>query len=160
MRYAITAEPIEDRSLTVAAQKASVELQRLQSRDHQGAVGLRNSASPSVSPARIILVWLALTAASAGVLDRIAVTVGNDAITEGEVLEEIRITTFLNNEPPDLGPAARRAAAERLVDQYLIRHELASGGYAAPDAVQVDRLVEELVKTRFHGDRAAYERKL
>src|SRR5262249_58955401 len=36
----------------VAAQKASVELQRLQSRDRQGAVCPRNFASPSFSPAR------------------------------------------------------------------------------------------------------------
>jgi len=102
---------------------------------------------------------MALTAASAGVLDRIAVTVGNDAITEGEVLEEIRITSFLNGEPLDFGPDARRAAAERLVDQYLIRRELASGGYSAPEKSQADKVITNLIDTRFHG-RAAYQQKL
>jgi hypothetical protein len=111
------------------------------------------------SPVRIIFVWLAMAAASAGVLDRIAVTVGNDAITEGEVLEEIRITSFLNNEPLDFGPEARRAAAERLVDQYLIRHELAGGGYTAPDPAQAAKVLDDFINTRFHG-REEYEKAL
>jgi len=96
---------------------------------------------------------------SAGVLDRIAVTVGNDAITEGEVLEEIRITSFLNGDPLDFSPDARRAAADRLVDQYLIRRELASGGYSAANPAQADKVLADFMKTHFHS-RAEYEQKL
>ncbi len=119
----------------------------------------RRDLAGTCACATAIILMCAAVAASAAVLDRIAVTVGKDAITEGEVLEEIRITSFLNNEPLELGPEARRTAAERLVDQYLIRHELAGGGYAAPDAAQGDKLLADLIKTRFHG-RTEYEQKL
>lgn len=54
---------------------------------------------------------------SAGVVDRVAVVVGREALTESEVLEDLRLTEFLNHEPLDLSPAARREAAEHLVDQ-------------------------------------------
>ena len=106
-----------------------------------------------------ILLRIALAFSSAAVLDRVAVTVGNDAITESEVMEEIRITDLLNDEPLDFSPAARRAAAERLVDQYLIRRELAGGTYASPNAPKADELLADFVKTHFHG-RAEFEQKL
>src|SRR5215831_5564442 len=98
---------------------------------------------------RIIIALAATTAVSAAVLDRIAVTVGREAITESEVLEEIRVTNFLNNEPLDLSSDARHAAADRLVDQYLIRHELASGSYSPPDPNQAVKLISKLIKERF-----------
>jgi hypothetical protein len=103
--------------------------------------------------------WVSLMAAWAGVADRIAVTVGRDAITESEVLEEIRVTQFLNNAPLDFSPAARRAAAERLVDQYLIRHELEAGTYPQPDATQVAQVLQDFEKQHFrsHGE---FEQKL
>ena len=108
---------------------------------------------------KILFSWIALASASAAVLDRIAVTVGNDAITGSEVMEEIRITSFLNNEPLDFSAAARRAAAERLVDQYLIRHELAGGSYHAPDAPQARQALADFVKARFQSQ-AEFEQKM
>src|SRR5690348_16406621 len=106
-----------------------------------------------------MFVWIALEISGAAVLDRIAVTVGKDAITESEVVEEIRVTNFLNNEPLDFSPAARRAAAERLVDQYLIRHELAGGSYSSPDQPQTKQVLADFVKAHFHS-RAEFEQKL
>lgn len=70
------------------------------------------------------LLLLLATLTAAQTLDRIAVSVDNAAITERQVLEEIRLTAFLSRQPPDLGPAARRAAAERLVDQTLLAREM------------------------------------
>jgi hypothetical protein len=124
------------------------------------SLGAADTSVRATSPSpRKILAWAAIAVASAGVLDRIAVTVGNDAITEGEVLEEIRITSFLNNEALDFSPDARRAAAERLVDQYLIRHELASGGYTAPDSSQAAKVLADFMKKHFRS-RTEYEQKL
>jgi len=106
-----------------------------------------------------LLLWMALAVSPAAVLDRIAVTVGNDAITESEVMEEIRITSLLNNEPLDFSAPARRAAAERLVDQYLIRQELAGGNYTSPDAPQTGKLLDDLIKTHYRS-RAEFEQKM
>jgi hypothetical protein len=61
---------------------------------------------------------------AAQTLDRIAVSVDNSAITERQLLEEIRITAFLSRTTPDLSPAARRAAAARLIDQLLLAREI------------------------------------
>ena len=100
----------------------------------------------------ILILGLLPAAATAGMVDRVAATVGNQAITLGEVIEEIRVTSFLNGEPVDLGPTARRQAAERLVDQELIRREMATGQYPQPTDAEVGQTLAELKKSRFHAD--------
>ena len=68
-----------------------------------------------------LALWLpALTAET---LDRIAVTVGQEVITESRVTLDLRVAAFLDRKPVDLSPAAKRQAAERLVDQLLILRE-------------------------------------
>jgi hypothetical protein len=89
--------------------------------------------------------WAALGLLAAGaVIDRIAVTVGNTVITESEVRREVRLTQFLNRKPLDLGPQQRRAAAERLVDQQLIRNEMSHGTYPAASEAEAERMIEEI----------------
>jgi hypothetical protein len=70
--------------------------------------------------------------ASAVVVDRIAVTVGNQVITETEILRDIALSAFLNGEKPSFTPESKREAAEREVEQKLIRREMELGHY--PDA--------------------------
>jgi hypothetical protein len=94
--------------------------------------------------------FLFLPLCSAGVVDRVAIVIGKTVVTESEVLDELRLTEFINEEPLDLGPAARRAAAERLVDQELIRRELEMGGYAKPSASEADALLRKFRQSRFH----------
>jgi hypothetical protein len=94
-------------------------------------------------------------AARPAVVDRIAVVVGGDVITESEVLEEVRMTEFLNGHPLNLGPAERRAAAERLVDQQLIRNEMKIGSYPEPPEANVDATLATFRKQRFGGSDAA-----
>jgi hypothetical protein len=86
------------------------------------------------------------------VVDRVAVVIGKKVITESEVLEELRLTEFLNNQPLDLGPAARRTAAEHLVDQQLIRQEIENSGYAKPAASEADALLRSFRRQRFPTD--------
>src|SRR5256885_11647793 len=88
-------------------------------------------------------------AAMAVVVDRIAVTVDNEAITESEVIQDIRITSFLNGAPLDFSPEARRAAAERLVDQALIRREMSIGHYPLPPKSEADQMLANFKKTHF-----------
>ncbi len=90
--------------------------------------------------------------AAPDLLDRIAVRVGKDVITEGEVLDEIRITAYLNRTAPDFSAVARRRAAERLVDQDLIRHEMVVTNYPEPEASQADRLLANFKKSHFRDD--------
>lgn len=75
---------------------------------------------------------VALSFASAEIIDRIAVAVDRDVITESEVMRQVRIIAFLNNRDPDFSPANRRATAERLIEQILIRRELESSRYSPP----------------------------
>ncbi len=97
---------------------------------------------------RLLLACGFLAAAAAAVIDRTAVAVGNDVITESELLEDIRVVAFLNNEGLDFSPRARLRAAERLVDQYLIRREMRIAVYEPPPRESADRLLLS-VKSRF-----------
>ncbi len=90
----------------------------------------------------------------AQILDRIAVTVGDEVITEGQVLDEIRIVAFLNRGPLDFSPAARRRTAERLVDQALIRREMRISKFPEPSQADAEQILKELKETRFHDDAA------
>ena len=94
------------------------------------------------------LVALSLSSPAA-VVDRIAVVVGKTVITESEVLKEVRLTEFLNGQPVDPGPEQRRAAAERLVDQQLIRQEMQIGSYPQPDPAEADAVLRNLRQERY-----------
>jgi len=58
------------------------------------------------------------------ILDRIAVTVGKQVITEGDVVRDLRVSAFLDQKPLDLSGAEKRKVADRLVDQILIQQEI------------------------------------
>ena len=87
----------------------------------------------------------------AGVVDRIAVVVGDHVITESEVLLELRLTQLINGQALDLGPEQRRAAAERLVDQQLIRNEMEIGRYPRPSDAEADAMVRKFGLERYGG---------
>ena len=101
---------------------------------------------------RIIAGFLLAGAAMAVVVDRIAVTVDSDAITESEVIEDIRITDFLNDAPLDFSSGARRTAAERLVDQALIRREMNIGRYPQPQKSEAEQMLVNFKKSHFAND--------
>ncbi len=109
---------------------------------------------------RLLVACGFLAAAAAAVIDRTAVAVGNDVITETEILDDIRVVAFLNGEALDFSPRARLRAAERLVDQYLIRQEIRIALYDPPPRERAGRLLRN-VKARFRGEeeyRAALQR--
>jgi len=108
----------------------------------------------TVSRVRCILLFCALGAIHAEIIDRIAVSVGNRVITTSELDREIRVTAFLNRVPPDFSPAARRATVDRMVEQKLIRHEMENSRYPVPDAAEIEPLLVQLRKDR--GGDAAY----
>src|SRR5712692_11432276 len=87
-------------------------------------------SSVFISQFLCVVLFFASRGFGAEVLDRIAIVVGNTAITKTEVAHEARIAAFINGEAPDLGPAGKRRAAERLVEQELIRREIGLAHYA------------------------------
>ena len=93
---------------------------------------------------------LMLSHLCSAVVDRVAVVIDKKIVTESEVLDELRLTEFFNNQSLELGPKARREAAERLVDQELIRRELKISGYAPPSANEADALLRKFRQGRFH----------
>ena len=81
--------------------------------------------------------------AHAEIIDRIAVSVGNSVLTATDLDREIRVTAFLNSMPPDFTPASKRATAERLIEQKLIRREIELSRYPVPDAAMAEPAFEE-----------------
>jgi len=102
-----------------------------------------------------LLLTLFLSAQAQSVVDRIAVVVGDQVITESEVRREVRLTAFLNSAPVDMSPASRRAAAERLVDQQLLRSEMQVAGYRPPAPAEGSKVLADFRRANYPNE-AAY----
>jgi peptidyl-prolyl cis-trans isomerase SurA len=87
-------------------------------------------------------------------VDRIAIIVGGHAIKTSDVDRDIRATEFLNNQPLDLGAEAKRQAAQRLVDQQIIRSELNTGSYRRPNESEAAADLSQIERERFGGSDA------
>jgi hypothetical protein len=90
------------------------------------------------------------------IIDRIAVAVGNRVITSSEIDRQIRAVAFLNGQVPDLSPAGRRNAAQRMIEQKLIQRELETGRYASPAPEDVVPIIAQLRRERFGGAEAKF----
>ena len=82
---------------------------------------------------RMFMLAVLLTPVLAEVLDRVAVSIGPDVITESEILRQIRLAALQNGEEPDYSSFNKREIAERLVDQKLIQMEMESARYIPPE---------------------------
>jgi hypothetical protein len=86
------------------------------------------------------------TPIQAEIIDRIAVSVGNQVITEDQIREEIRVTAFMNRDRVDFGAEQKKAAAERLIEQTLIKREMEFSHYPLPALNEADELEKEFAK--------------
>jgi hypothetical protein len=93
---------------------------------------------------RLLLILCVLLPLRAEILDRIAITVGRQVITELQLDEELRVTAFLNHQPMARNPEARRAAADRLIQQLLVRREMELSHYPLPEAAAIDKIFEQV----------------
>jgi hypothetical protein len=87
------------------------------------------------------------------VVDRLAVIVGKHAIKSSDIYRDLRATEFLNSTQPDFSADARRKAAERLIEQTIIRDEIARGGYRWASSADADALRSQIQQDRFAGSR-------
>jgi hypothetical protein len=88
---------------------------------------------------------------AAVVLDRIAVIVGKHVIKASDIDRDLRLTALLNGAPLDLSSGEKRKAAERLIDQELIRQEIVSGRYKRPGEAEAANLEQQFQRDRFGG---------
>ena len=105
------------------------------------------SATPAIGVCICVHAWLisafAVSAHAAQVLDRIAVTVGKQVITQGDLIRDLRVDAFLDRKPVDLSPSAKRAAAGRLADQILMLHEASDSHLVLASLEDAARLVSD-----------------
>jgi hypothetical protein len=85
----------------------------------------------------LLLVALLMETSFGEIIDRIAVRVGRTVITQSQIIEQIRVTAFLNGEEPDLSANTRRLFASRLVDVILIRQEMEISRYPIPEMKEI-----------------------
>jgi hypothetical protein len=83
------------------------------------------------------------------VMDRIAVIVGKSIIKSSDIERDLRLTEFLNREPVNLSVQARRQAAERLIDQQIIRVEISTGGYSRATDAEAEAILQGIARDRF-----------
>lgn len=94
----------------------------------------------------------------AEVIDQIAATVDNQVITASQVLDQTRVTAFLNGEKPDLSAHNRRKTADRLIEQALVAHEMDLTRYPQPTLTDIQDTLKQ-VRSRYR-DEAAFEKAL
>lgn len=98
-----------------------------------------------------------LTAMSmkADIIDRIAVTVDTSVITMSEIILQLRITAMLEDKPLKLDEEALREAADRLIEQTLVRREISIADYPAPAPEAAEKALQDLKQQRY-GSEAIY----
>ena len=100
-------------------------------------------------PSRLLLSLALAALLPAEIIDRIAVTVDNQVITQSEIFEDIRIAAFLDGQKPDFSPASRRQAARRLIERALMRREMDLTRYPEPSQEDVNKMLAAIETARF-----------
>ena len=103
---------------------------------------------------RIALSLFLCLPAAGVVIDRIAVIVDTHVIKTSDIDRDVRVTEFLNREPVNTSPDARKKSAERLIEQTVIREEMEKGGYTQSTADEVAGMVRQVLTQRFAGSDA------
>lgn len=82
----------------------------------------------------------------AEIVDRVAIVVGDQIVKRSDILQEIRLAAFLNRGPLDFSLSAQKAAANRLIDQRVLRSQIDSIQLEDSDPEEVDALVSAVRK--------------
>ena len=93
---------------------------------------------------KFLLALIILSPLYGEIVDKLAVAVGKQVITELQLDEELRVTALLNHQPVKRDTDARRSAADRLVEQLLIRHEMELSRYPLPSEQEVTQYLDRI----------------
>ncbi len=80
-------------------------------------------------------------------IDRIAIVVDQQVITETQISEEAQVTALLNGEAVHENEENRRSAADRLVQQLLVKREMELSNYPPPTAQEVQSYYDQINQT-------------
>jgi hypothetical protein len=105
-----------------------------------------------------VVLMCAFAELRAEIVDRIAITVGQQVVTELQLDEELRVAAFLNGQAAVRDRDARKAAAERLIEQLLIQREMKVSHYPGLTEADIDKF-EEQIRAAMPGDES-FEAKL
>jgi hypothetical protein len=94
------------------------------------------------------IVMISCLAASAVIIDRIAIVAGNAIIKDSDIERDIRVVSFLNRQKLSFDAATRREAADRLIDQLLIQREIDVGEYQVPPESDAAKLLQNTERDR------------
>lgn len=120
-----------------------------------------NRHPASGGSARGLAFWILASAfclLSGEIIDRIAISVGTQVITESQIEEDLRLTEFLNQDKLNLSLDDRKKAAARLIEQALVRREIELSHYPMPELADSEEALVA-IKARFASD-AEYKKSL
>jgi hypothetical protein len=112
------------------------------------------------APFHPVLILLLAAVANAAIVDRVAVIVGTRVVKISDIERELRVTSFLNRQPLDESAPAMKKAAERLIDQTLVRQDLLAGQYSQPTEKDAAVFLQQLKRDRFRGSEQEFQSEL
>ena len=107
---------------------------------------------------RLLLAILLLSPLHSEIIDRIAISVGNQVITKAQIDEEVRLTAFLNASQMNVSDEERKKAADRLIEQTLVKRDMEFSRYPIPPPDEAEPALKTL-KANYHSE-AEYEQAL
>ena len=107
-------------------------------------------------PALALIYALAVCIGRAEIIDSIAANIGQQAITDQQVIEQARLTAVLEGTPVDLSVDNKRKVLDRMIDQALVRKEVEFTKFPSATAKETEPLLKQ-VKDRYPTD-DAFER--
>ena len=105
--------------------------------------GRAEALAPQMHWTRCMCLLLVAWPVMGTIVDRIAISVGTQVITDSELNQRIRLSAFENGAPPSFDSPARKTAADRLIDQKLIAREMDLGQYPRLGADRREKLKAE-----------------
>ena len=94
-----------------------------------------------------LLLSLFVLPLGAEIIDRIAIVVDQQVITETQISEEVQVTALLNGETIHESEESRRSAADRLVQQLLVKREMELSNYPPPTTQEVQIYYDQISQT-------------
>jgi len=104
------------------------------------------------------LVLFLLAPLHSEIIDRIAISVGNQVITKSQIDEEVRLTAFLNGSQLNMSPEERKKAADRLIEQTLVKRDMEVSHYPIPAQSEAEP-AQKALKANYHSE-AEYQQAL